>query len=325
MIDRQDSGRIGMPDDSPTDNDPPAQARPRLGRLVASTSARRLAVSKLGRAFLAVAIGLAILVVAGTSLTNSSIRWLWRQPAYTLAFDRIQLIPPPPPWIVGGAESLIDSIRPLYEQPISIFEVVLPDVTAQLGKNPWIYKVERVVLVHPNGLICRVRYRIPVARVDRTGKTPVLLDRFGVVLPEKIDLAAVGPLVTLSVEKPPNDFRAGLPWPEEESRSRIVASAELAEFLLRKSTEDPDVLSDIRQVMLYPEASKGIWVELGKENFLYWGAGPGIAPVGEASPDAKWGLLKHKVRRDGPLKPLAGKFYLFSKDGVEIVERGKSS
>lgn len=155
--------------------DPPADAdaeRPgeRPSRRVASVRAlpagpsrRKLAIAAL---IVSALIGLAW---GAVRLAGSAGEWLHVQPEYHLAFDQIELAPPPPAEFKSGAKGLLAQVRKRANLPetLRLLDLDLDDFGLAFAKHsPWVERVERVERLYPRRLIVHLRYRRPVARVE---------------------------------------------------------------------------------------------------------------------------------------------------------------
>jgi len=309
-----------MADIQSTDDEPSTAANSRrFGRFTPPSVPRRFTISKFWRVVTAAILLGAVLIAGGSSLTNSIVAWLKKRPEYAFTLDQVRFEPAPPGWLKGGRERLLDSLRPFAKSKGSTLDLDLGEVFTRMATSPWVRRVERVELGHPNVIRVVLTYRDPVTKVNRPRQLhPVVLDADGVVLPDDLDFEAIGPMITLEIKKPPADLQGGLAWPKSENGDKILEFARLAEFLAAHSRKQPEVLPRLDQISLYPE-QKGVWIELGPKNWLLWGASmdsPDEPPLEE-----KWEVLRVHVAKSGPLKLIPNHFHQLRKDRISSVEQ----
>jgi hypothetical protein len=81
-MERREIPRIGVDDDRPIEigaSDPLRTSSRPFARLAASPVARKLAVSRLGRAILGLAVLTSLIIVVGSSLSRNFVGWLHGQ------------------------------------------------------------------------------------------------------------------------------------------------------------------------------------------------------------------------------------------------------
>ena len=135
---------------------PPTPRAPsrRFARLVESPAARRVAAGRLGRTLLVLAAVAGLVVIGGSSVSRTVVAWLHRRPEYRIKFSEIALDPPPPPWIKGGGEALLESVRAgrKHLESLSILDLDLDHLLTDVRRNPWVARVERAEKSYSNRL-----------------------------------------------------------------------------------------------------------------------------------------------------------------------------
>lgn len=313
-----------MADARPTDDDLSPAADPRrFGRFTPLPHGRKIMVSRAGRLAVAFAILVGVSLVGGSTVLDKITSWLRHQPVYSLDLDHVQFIEPVPAWVVGGETKFLECLRPFVREPISIHDVNLSAISTELSKNPWVYRVERVSTAFPNRLSIDLVFRKPIGCLRAEGKLPIVFDNDLVILPDDLDLKATGPLISLFVKRVPIDVQPGLPLSKSPENEPLIAEMQLTVFLAERFQAAPEALPTSAPIALYVEKT-GLWVELSPGNFLYWGVLTGPKAANELSRDEKWGLILDRVKKSGPLKPIEDRFYLFTKQGIELQARPKS-
>jgi hypothetical protein len=303
----RDLSRIVAPE---ADDGAEAPLRVRRFEFVRSTG--RLDLRKLAAALLLLASGLGVLVYAGGRAWHSGVAWLHRQPQYQLPFDRIELPNPPPACFRGGAATFLDRVRRNAEEAevLPLLDVDPERIRAAFKRFPW---VEQVLSVEfpPRGLVVRLAYREPVAKVQIGPADQLLLDREGCILPvDDIDVEEVDRLIWIKNvgTTPPGKDRVGKLWRTEASETShgatvdhgVIQAAHLAGFLLEPSRrEQAESSSALRIMTIYATepANRGLFVLNADATMILWGRGPGDEQPGEQSATEKWDLLVDQAAR----------------------------
>ncbi|WP_165245860.1 cell division protein FtsQ/DivIB [Paludisphaera soli] len=310
--------------------DPPARVR----RFEFVRSTGRLDLRKLAAALLLSASLLGVLFYAGGQALNSGVAWLHRQPQYQLPFDRIELPIPPPACFRGGTSTFLDRVRRNAEESevLPILDVDPERIRAAFKRFPW---VEQVLSVEfpPRGLVVRLAYREPVAKVQLPGADQLLLDREGCILPvDDIDVEQVKRLIWIrgdGLTAPAKD-RVGKLWRTEASETSrgavvdrgVIQAAHLAGFLLEPARrEQAESSSALRIVTIYatdPPANRGLFIRNADGTTILWGRGPGDEQPGEQTAPEKWEILVDQAGRN-LLKPgQLGDFWEFGRNEMRF-------
>lgn len=259
-------------------------------RLVAAPMVRRLSIRKL-----LVGLGMgAVLVTAvgvvGARLTRVAMSWLSRQPLYLLPFEKIELDPPPPPWIASGAAGLLATVRDRSEWRANGSIRILdfdPRALADAFRrgSPWVRDVLAIGPArYPNHLPVHLEYREPVLEyflgtslTDRS----IVLDADGVVL-DSADLLRdrAEPLARFRDLRPltgPLIERPGRVLAIEGSQRNadqvpIAASAcRLAGFLkARRALAGSGTIASRLLVTFLHEDDNGLWVQTIEKAMILW-------------------------------------------------------
>ncbi|MDG3003048.1 hypothetical protein [Paludisphaera mucosa] len=320
------------------DDAPEVPSRPRRFEFVRTTG--RLDVRRLATACVLTACILAVLAYAGGHAVSSAVAWLHKQPRYQLRFDRIELPVPPPSCFRGGAATFLDRVRRNANEPevLPVLDVD-PDRIGDVFKHfPWVERVESIAFP-PRGLVVRLAYRIPVARVQVTAADQVVLDREGCILPQQdIDTERLGRLISIQVHglTLPDKDRVGKIWrtetaktPERAAVDRgIVQAAKLAGFFLEPGREAEAVAEPSLQVLAIhddPKLNRGWFVQTTPGAFILWGRGPGDEQPGEPSAAEKWDMLAKRAQ-DGGLKPERPRdYWTFGRSGLSYIRAASAA
>ncbi len=312
-------------------DDAEAPARVRRFEFVRSTG--RLDLRKLVAALLLSVSVLAVLLYAGGQVVNSGVAWLHRQPQYQLPFDKIELPIPPPACFRGGVATFLDRVRRNAEEAevLPILDVDPERIRAAFKRFPWVEEVLSVEFP-PRGLVVRLAYREPVAKVQLTGADQLLLDREGCILPvDDIDVEHVKPLIAIKgdgLTRPGKD-RIGKLWRTEASETPrgslvdqgVIQAAHLAGFLLESTRrEQADASSGLKIVTIYATepANRGLFIRNAEGTSILWGRGPGDEQPGEQSASEKWDLLVDQAARK-QLKPgQVGDYWEFGRNEMRF-------
>ena len=220
-MDHRDPPRIFSgdepPDDRPTSPSGPGR---RSGRLEASarSGARKPSPTRLG---LALGLGLALVGLLAVGAPRA-IRWvvarLHARPEHQIAFAEIELVPPPPAWIKGGAVGLLEEARRGANMPerFGALDIDKARIRNALAlHSPWVRAVDRVELSYPNRIAVAIRYREPVAFTYWKAGDPTFdLDAEGVILPrfDAEGRRAAGMVPIAAEDRRPIDARPGRYW-----------------------------------------------------------------------------------------------------------------
>jgi hypothetical protein len=237
-MDRREPPRIVAHDPSPDESH---RLRP-FARIANHPTARRLATPRIIGAGAVGAMVLLLVLVGGGRALRGLVAWQWSQPRHQLPFAKIDLDPPPPPWILSGTAGLLDHVRAGAGHSPSV-EVLSEDLTqlrnAFAVHSPWVRRVVQVERRYPNRLVVSLVYRRPVAKLGTEKSRSLFLDDEGIALPASdIDEAAAGPLIRIKLDDPLQlaDIRAGQAVTLDQGPRRaplaepIRAAARLASF-----------------------------------------------------------------------------------------------
>ncbi len=338
-MDRRDFPPIGPPHPRAVGPDGPEPADPPTGRLaglVSSPVARRLAISKVGRAVVASAVVIGLLVVGGSNVWRSMETWLHRQTVHRLDFGAIELDPPPPGWIKGGRAALLEQVRAdrAHLKSVSMLELSLDALLTDFRRNPWISRAEGAARDYPNRVRVRLAYREPVASVRTEHRGTWIVDREAVVLPaDEVDTARAGRLVTIVARDPAGEPVAGLVWPGDPAEmaparpgapSPLLLAANLAGFLKDRSRDRADSANPpVPEFVVFardePRSIRGLYVVLEGGTHVYWS---GLADLDDPSAPGdteKWRRLVDRAGRDGGLRVRPrDEFFDFNREGIEV-------
>ena len=338
MTDRRESIEIGQEESGET----PATSSRRFARLVESPAARRVALPRLVAAA-AVSIGLVWLAATGV---RSLVGWVAARPDQQLAFSKIELIPPPEPWIVGGRARILEQVRADSKLPetLPLLELDLKALRNDFRRCPWVKDVTRVERSY-RALTVHLLYRKPVAVVvlekHLADGNAYVIDEEGVPLPPKdIDgkfkdlrfqvVGISGPLIEIRGVLAATVSRFGVPWKiRDESGSmvddpRVLGAARLAEFLQRQPRTTPNgrKAPEFVAIWLSGEPVSTFMLRDADDNWVDWGEPPGSEKPGEPSAEARWRMLLDWVDRHGPLDARSPNHLRFTRTEAELVRRG---
>ncbi len=331
VMEHREPPRIGPTDGPGLDPGPgevPRAPSRRFARLVESPAARRPAVNRIGRALLAVAAVVGLVVVGGSSLSRSVVAWLHRQQDYRVRFADIVLDPPPPPWIEGGRPALLESVRDGrgHLETVSILDLDLDRLLTDVRRNPWVARADRAEKSYPNRVAVSLAYREPVALVRTATGPPIPVDREGVALPlDGLDESKAGPLATIEDEPSSTPPGPGLAWPGDDPRARVsphtrvVRGARLAGHLkdALRGVGPRDWRPESILILVDEPKHTGFWVEFDG-TLVLWGRFAALDAPGDPSDAEKWRTLAAKAKADGGLKRLGPDEYLDASDGMRV-------
>lgn len=214
---------------------------------------------------------------------------------YQLTPDKVELEPPPPPWIRSDVRG--QALRTgRLDTPQSL---LAPDLTERayqaFSVHPWIEKVLRVSKGHPAWLRVEVRYRRPVAMVQVDGNLlPVAAD--AVLLPHE-DFSPVDSRGYPRIEGIENlpASSPGAAWGD----ARVLGAAQIAAAVGDRWKALN--LERIRPSRSHEPSSQTFEVLTPAETQILWGRPPALASAGEPSVARKLELLEKYVAAHGPL------------------------
>jgi hypothetical protein len=284
--------------------------------------ARRLVRGRLARAALIAAASIALAALVGSWALQALADWLHRQPAHQLAFRDIALAEPPPDWVKGGREGLLDRIRARANQPetVPVLALDLAEFKKVFALHPLVERVDRLERVAPGGLVVRLRYREPVARVVLPATT-LYLDRDGVVLPEEdLDLRDEAPLIRLAGLPEPLDALPGLPLKAGTGPDRsasILAATRLAAFIRAQERTAGRPALHVDLIHLH---DGGLWPQLRPSTRVLWGTASHSDGSQPLSPERKWALLREWAKKRGGVVLDAPKEKYLMFEGEQVRE-----
>lgn len=273
-------------------------------------------------------------------------------PVHTVRFDAIVLEPSPPPWIRSGTAALLRQVRALanYPEKVAVTSLDLAALRQALSLHaPWIEKVHRIEISHPNQILARVSYREPVAWVEvsessaakvateprQTQPREYLVDRHGTLLPtEDLDISTAGWLITITTTNTnqaweisaPLDSHPGQPWLVRDPRDgstrtseAIVKSARFAAFLRSR----PAPPSWLKTAIINPTDPAGLFLMIGDNPavWILWGQSSTENSDGLGD-DQKWQrVARFAETRSGQPIPADVDYFIITHSGVEPHRR----
>ena len=310
----------------------------RFERLVGSPAARRVALPRLV-AVVAGLMGSIWLVIFGL---RSTIGWVDSRPEHQLAFAKIELDPPPDPWLVGGRSLILEQVRSGAKLPemLPLLELDLDLLRNDFLHCPWIKGVDRIERSYRR-LTVRLVYRKPVAVVvlEKPGVPGYVIDEEGVPLPkDDIDWKSqeppfqvrgiADPLIEIRGVSSEADPKFGVPWKRPDSAGSpddrdlmVLGAARLAEFLQGKPKTTPSgrKVPDFVAIRLPDEPTEILFLRDSDSNWVRWGESPGSERSGEPSAEEKWKMLLGWVDRHGPIGAKSPNFLRFTRTEAELV------
>jgi hypothetical protein len=209
----------------------------------------------------------AALIYAGSLALDSSVRWLHQQSEYQYEFREIELVPPPPPWFLGGRARFLDRVRQDANEAerIPLLDLYSSDRTAApervtevkdasagrlelaFRKFPWVRRVRRV-LYSSKKVSVELEYFTPVATLEVDQRIEGVLDESGRVLPGGDVDAKRRSLIRIVAKEPiaHGEARSGLVWKSADAAKdrKILDAARLAAFLLAEEERAGDSLPE---------------------------------------------------------------------------------
>lgn len=306
----------------------PRPSRPRLARLVEASPARRLTARRVGLLLSGGVVLLSLLALLGSRLAGHMAGWIHRQSSYQLPFHEIDLDPPPPAWIRGGREELLETIREgRWPDRISVAEVDLKHLADDFRLfSPWVVRVESIRRSYPNALTVRLAYRKPCA-LYRTARTrePILLDRHASILPlvdvEPALVQTLPHLTDLDPEPGPARTAPG----SRLNDPRVERALLLIDHLLgnRSDLEKAGTLRKFGNVTLNEH---GLYVQIRDDLFVLWDGPPGRDATTELDDTGKWAQLVLWYGQNSGSSVRSPYYLGFQRDRIELMrgEVGRS-
>jgi len=281
----------------------------------------------------AAALASAVLAGSGTYHGLNGIKaWVGRRQPFPVGVENVKILPDPPAWLIDARSKILD-VMPELSRQTSLLAIDPDEMARRLRmKMPWIESVDRVVLRHPGSMELHVTFRKPLMELTLQKQGAYLLDRTGVVLPEKdvikpfreslIKFNYSDSLVQQVVArggKSPAEIPAGKIWEDE----RVAECLQLAQFLTgrsRRGDNDKPLFWFIDaahvQDRLIVRTVDGLWIS--------WGRSPGRERPGEPDAETKWRLLlrwleTHRTENSADLKQ---SFLVFEKDRAYLSRGG---
>ncbi len=261
----------------------------------------RNAISWLGRALAAIALGLLAITAFGNLLWKQAGAQLAYDPRYRLTAESLELS--------ESAAWIHHDLRPEIfayiedGKPVSILDEGLTETVFQAATaHPWIAEVHEIRKNFPARLriVCEYRKSVAMVRV-REGLLPV--DVHGILLPTRDftpQEAAQYPRIE-GIDTVPSNV-AGQPWGDP----RVEAAAKLAEILA-------PYWSSMRLARIVPsttETAQGSQIPLEVETLggsrVIWGTAPGVRDSNEASTETKLRQLNLYFKDHGSLEDISG-------------------
>jgi hypothetical protein len=300
----------------------------RFARFVVARRVRRLALTRIGLA----GVALTLTVAASIALANLAARWLREQRDYQLPFRAITLDPPPPPWYRGEAGVFLDRVRnedPAWET-ISVLGVDFKELAGVFRLNCWVDKVLRVERAYPNRLVVHLQYLVPVAVGQESAGAFWVIDKNGVILPHQdIDEKFLDRLIQVVNLDPPFDPQPGRVWKSQkgangqaEGDARVLAAAKLADYLRTMSEREKPLPSPEPFHFIHIQ-DQTLFVQYGPSTMFRWGEPPGNEAPGQLTAAEKWTMLREWVETH-PNPPDESPSYLvleFTKTGIKSSRR----
>lgn len=309
-----------------------AESPPRARPLAFTRRAGRVDARRAVAALLVVlSVGL-VLVYMGGRLVDRAIHWVHGRPRYQLPFDKIELVPPPPPCFRGGAPAFLERARKNVgeSEVLPLLDLAPGRIELVFKRFPW---VERVDAIHrpPGGLVVHLTYNEPVAKVlFPTGEQFALDRRARILPPEDLDVGCAGDLIKINGRRitPPASTRAGLVWKTESADSAevdrgVIQAAGLAGFLLepeRRRQADETHALRILVIETTESEGRGLFVLNAEGAMILWGRGPGEERPGEPSALDKWELLTAKAKAEGIRPGDPGDYWAFVRNDLKYMK-----
>jgi hypothetical protein len=332
VTDRRDHTALDADENSAASSAPHRTLRAPFARLVGNGEDRRLAVGRLAIVAGAGVVAICLLVVAVKRASRWSDEYLRGSEAYRLRFEDIELDPPPPRWIQTGRRGLLDRVRERAGLPatLSLLTVDKDAIRRDFQReSPWVRSVQRVEARYPNCLTVRLEYREPVAFV-LVGRSPIFLDRDGVVLPnDDLDADSAEPLLYITGLLPKDataaavDGRPGLALKvaasgnEKPRLGPAQAVAKLAAFFRSRCGEsDASKPCTIKTIHCF---GGQLFAQTDADTLIRWGNAPGAEAPDELRADAKWTALQAWSAQHRITEIRSPSFLAFERDRIVVL------
>jgi len=255
-------------------------------------------------------LGLGVFLLAVTEVGRFTREQVKDWDRFTLAYQDIQI--PPPPF--GGPAEFLTEVKELDDLPDRL-RLLESDLSTRLANafssQPYVEKVERVIVVPSQGVEGQLVYRIPVLEVitaDRLSEKPSggrvkshakgelandpgwYVDGKGVVLPRR---KLSGPLPLLLTISQPRG-RPGQSWGD----AGIEGAAQTAAFLQSYQTK--------LKLRVFEITKDGLVLSTPAGTHVLWGHAPGSEAAGEAAAEVKRDRLLRYCERNGDLDKPGG-------------------
>jgi len=317
------------------DGESPVSPSRRFARLVESADSRRISPRRLARAVAASVIGLALVGFGGARLVRSVTDWVGRLPEYQLPFDRIELVPEPPPYIRAGAAGFLERVRAEARlgDAVPLLTADLAALETDFRRSPWVKDVTRVER-SAGRLAVHLAYREPVAVAGEDGSFAVVIDEEGVILPHEdrqIDWSEKGPvfrvrgidapLIEIHCVSRPAGTLPGLPWKRTDGSPdlQVQGAARLARFLRGRDPKTPAGKLVPRLARMTPSVESAEYYLFDAGNrCIFWGEAPGAEASGMPRAEAKWAMLRAWIDEHGSLPSKPGEYLAFGPSGPRV-------
>jgi hypothetical protein len=325
---------LGPDRDLHVEGTPPSR---RFRRLVSAQAVRRIPPDRLAVVILGLLGAIVLAVVLGAISWNRGVAYVNGQPQFQLTHTQIELDPSVPPWFKGHREAFLERVWAGTAEPrtLSALDFDGERLLKLFRRNPWVKRAIKVVHGYPNKVVVLLEFRSPVALARLPDGSKIPLDREGVILPlEDIDLEAAGPLVWLDDFKAPSGLSPGEVWGVLDPQSgvdrpddRLIAAAQLADFLKSRLGDLSGVLSPPLFVHVLPWDDEGSYVQLscvdslGDKLMVCWNDPSASREVRKLGPERKWILLCDWIRRNLPGRSDRRVYLQFMKDRVATDPR----
>ena len=331
-------------------DEPRSRSGRRFARLIGPPAARRVALPRL---IVAVVLSLsltALVGVGGSKLLQSAASWVARRPEHRISFARIELVPPPEPWLRRGSSRILEEVRKeaKLDETLSLLDFDLKEFEKDFRRHVWVKDVLRIDRSEYGRLIVELAYRKPVAVVRLEGTPPevFVLDEEAVVLPAndiawKHDVPPYlvegmdGPLIRISgLSSSSPRPKPGVPWKRkvegdalDDPDPLVLGAARLARFLQdrKRSPGSPEVTPVFDWIYLPQGPDEPFFLVDPDENLVCWGKPLGDEKHGEPSAEARWAMLLEWLRTRGPLVAKNPDYLYFSSTEARLRSESKSS
>ncbi len=280
------------------------------------------------------AVVLAGLTYLAYRSARAAFHWLHAQPQYQVAFERIELVEPPPAWYRGGNQAFLDQVRRGAGESgdVPVLDYEPNRIKIAFKKYPWVEEVTKVAF-GPGSIRVWLRYRTPVAWVVPSRGQRHLIDETAALLSaDDVNLDEFGQLIHITGDdrlQPPVDPRPGVRWKmkdgaagTERDDERIVGAARLAGFFRMKTAErEPGRPGALRivEIIVSDDSPYGLFVVNGEGAIIWWSAPPGDEQPGQPSAEEKWRLLEEWAQSTIGGRLPSRDYWAFFKDGLRAM------